>query len=163
MSGIVLQFVAAKDPASWAIKEYSHSDYSHVDAVLSDGNLLGARTDKGVQIRNPNYEAFSKKLRIILDAPDTVSDAFYRSINSQIGTPYDKASIYAMATIGLTKVDRDWRHPNTWFCSELQAWALEPAQSGYFKNNLVLEVNMITPGDLLLVLSPYMTIVDREG
>ena len=58
---ISLQFSALNDIASEAIKLFERSWCSHVDAILPDGTLLGARADiygnvpAGVQIRPPGY------------------------------------------------------------------------------------------------------------
>jgi hypothetical protein len=36
---------------------------SHVDSVMDDDRLLGARLDGGLQIRSPNYEKWSRRAR----------------------------------------------------------------------------------------------------
>ena len=60
MGAITLQFETTSDPGSWAIRTFQRGWCSHVDTVMDDGRLLGARLDHGVQIRPPNYEKFSR-------------------------------------------------------------------------------------------------------
>ena len=60
MGAITLQFVTSRDPESWAIRTFQRGWCSHVDSVMDDGRLLGARSDGGVQIRPPNYEKFAR-------------------------------------------------------------------------------------------------------
>lgn len=144
---ITLQFVACGDPASEAIKLFSRGWPSHVDAVLSDGSLLGARLDGGVAIRRPNYEPFDRVQRIVLDTAPALEGRFTDFLRQQLGKPYDKLAIAAFA------VQRDWRQPDAWFCSELQAAALEAC--GFFPQPLANPANEITPRDLLLLVSPW--------
>ena len=143
---IILQFVSGDDPGSELIKVFSRGWPSHVDAVLEDGTLLGARLD-GVKIRPPNYEPFAKVERIGLVCPKAEEDAFYAFLHAQIGKPYDKLAIAAFA------VQRDWRQEDSWFCSELIARALEVC--GFFPEPLADPANEITPRDLLLCVSPW--------
>lgn len=145
---IVLQFVTESDPLSAAIRYFSHSVVSHVDLVLPDGGLLGARMAGGVQVRGADYAPWSMVLRATLRSP--CAPKVYAAALSQLGKPYDWRAILAFA------VDRDWREADSWICSELQAWALE--QGGFFQRPLYLGVNKITPGDLLLVVSPFAEI-----
>lgn len=148
MSGsITLQFVGSNDILSDTIKLFERGWCSHVDAVMPDGMLLGARFSGGVAIRPPDYEAFPRKLQVHLPAEDAVAAAFYDALRSQLGKPYDVEAIAAFA------FDRDWRATDHWFCSEIQAWALERA--GYFPHPLAATDSTITPRDLLLILSPF--------
>ena len=43
MGAITLQFVTCSDPGSWAIRTFQRGWCSHVDSVMDDGRLLGAR------------------------------------------------------------------------------------------------------------------------
>ena len=147
---ITLQFVSTADLGSDLIEYYDHGLYSHVDAVLPDGRLLGARQDGGVAIRPPNYEKFNRKLVVTLPCPAPISDAFYAFLDAQLGKPYDNSAIAGFA------VGRDWRAPDSWFCSELDASALELA--GFFAGPLSTPANKVAPDDLLLVLSAIVPI-----
>lgn len=152
MGQIDLQFSSMKDFGSSVIRYFSHGAYSHVDAVLPDGTLLGARSDvcagvpAGVQIRPANYRVFSAVKRVSIPTiNDEISQDFYKFLYSQIGKPYDAMAIFSFA------VGRNWRDDNAWVCSELISRALEVSK--YFQHCLVTPPNRQTPDDLLLVLS----------
>lgn len=144
---ITLQFIDDPDPASLAIKLFERGWAAHVDAVMPDGTLLGARFSGGVAIRPPNYITATKVERVSLNTTQQEEDDFYAFLKTQLGKPYDVKAIAAFA------VERDWREPDSWFCSELQARALEVC--GFFPRPLANAVNEITPRDLLLVISPW--------
>lgn len=150
---IRLQFSAMDDPASEAIKLFERGWPSHVDALLDDGTLLGARSDSvggkspGVQIRPSWYAAFSHVEVVMLGATILQREAWLNFLLAQVGKPYDILAIVAF-TMG-----RDWRQPDSWFCSELQAAALESC--GWFPRPLANAANEITPRDLLLAVSPW--------
>lgn len=141
------------DPGSLAIQIFERGWPSHVDVVLGDGTLLGARSDAiggkppGVQIRPPNYEPFARKQSVSLSATPAQETDFLNFLQAQIGKPYDHTAIVAFA------FHRDWRELDSWFCSELAAAALEAC--GWFPKPLANTVNEITPRDLLLAVSPW--------
>lgn len=148
---IRLQFVLGPDVSSKAIAWFSSGNLSHVDAVLADGSLLGARSDHvggqppGVQIRPADYAAWPLKVRIEIRATQEQEVAYKRFLFSQINKPYDSSAIWGFAA------GRDWRSPDSWFCSELQAAALEKAC--VFPTKLYLGANKITPVGLALAVT----------
>src|SRR4051794_17860996 len=95
---ITLQFSTQPGIGSSLIRALTWSNFSHVDFVLPDGSLLGARQDGGVQVRPRNYAKFTAAISYMVDAPDKVLDA----ARSQIGKPYDWRGIL---NFGL---HRDW-------------------------------------------------------
>ena len=153
MSSIILQFVGAADLGGKIINWFDHGPFAHVDTVMEDGSLLGARSDvwagvaAGVQIRPHDYMPFANPVRAVLDAPDTVVGAYYTFVQAQIGKPYDMTGVVGFA------VGRDWRNTNAWFCSELVAAALE--ESGFFEYSLIQPANKIAPDDLALLCSAF--------
>ena len=147
---IVLQFAAQSDTLSLAVRAFDHGWYSHVDAIMPDGTLLGARADGGVRRRLKDYARFSRALRVELPATDDVAAKFYAFLTAQLGKPYDFEAIAAFV------VGRNWQKPDSWFCSELVAAALQAA--GWFAHPLATATNRITPSDLLLVLSAFVAI-----
>lgn len=142
---ITLQFVAGDGIGAELIEWFSAGDFSHVDIVMPDGSLLGARLDGGVRIRSANYQTFHKRAVAVLDRGQSVSDAFIAAAVSQIGKPYDKTAIIGFAA------GRDWREDDSWFCSELAAWALEQANT--FPHAFYAPASKITPNGLLLAIS----------
>jgi uncharacterized protein YycO len=145
-----LRFVLGNDWTSSAIALFSAGYFSHVDAVVPTG-LLGSRSDAiggkppGVQVRPFGYERVKRSL--ILTIPATCPDqefAWLKWLGSQIGKPYDSPAIWAFA------FGRNWREPDSWFCSELQAAALE--QCGIVRS-LVFPPNKVTPAELAQIVS----------
>ena len=148
---IVLQFARGSGIDSQAIEWYGGGPlYSHVDSVMPDGTLLGARTDGGVAIRPATYLGDEPVLRVELPAGDTMTAAYYAGVTAELGKPYDMQGILAFV------LDRDWRDPNSWFCSELVAAKLEGC--GYWPFPLASPSNKVTPPNLILVLSTKVQI-----
>lgn len=124
---IRFQFVLGADWSSRLIAWYGqgYGGYSHVDALLPDGSLLGARSDEiggqpaGVRLRPPNYAKW--KARTILELPATVLQAqqWEAYLRTQVGCPYDRADILGFV---LGKPIMSEGH---WICSALQLNSLE--------------------------------------
>jgi hypothetical protein len=144
MGAITLQFVTCSDPGSWAIRTFQRGWFSHVDSVMDDGRLLGARLEGGVQIRPPNYEKFSRVERVVISVPYYKQRAYWDFLKAQVGKPYDKLAIVAFA------VNRGWRSPDAWFCDELVAAGLEQAE---VVRKMAPCVNRLDVRDLYLVVS----------
>ncbi len=155
MGAVTLQFSTQRGWASGLIRWFGHGQpYSHVDFVLPGGRLLGSRTDApvsgqtGVQIRPANYAKFSAVLRVSIQTPHAA--AIYAAARSQIGKPYDRRGIIGFVC------GRNWRDTDSWFCSELAAWAFE--QGGFWDTKWVVPYmpQKVDPADLFLLLGPYM-------
>lgn len=147
---IQLQFVRQADIESSAIAWFTQGELSHVDAVMPDGSLLGARSDRvggepsGVYIRPCDYANFALRIGFTIKATKVQEAKFYAFLKSQIGKPYDKTAIWGFV------IGRDWRDKDSWICSELQAAALEAAG---IVPPLYLAANKITPTALALTAS----------
>lgn len=141
---VILQLSAEDNIVSETIRTWTRGNYSHVDIVMPSGTLLGARSDGGVQIRQPNYAPFTTTKRVMFGGGKDWDDAFYTFLMEQIGKPYDTWAVAGLA------LDRDWRHPDKWFCSELAAAALE---QGHFILPLSTGFSFISPRDIELIAS----------
>lgn len=145
-----LQFVLGAGLSSRAISYFGAGGYSHVDIVLRDGWLLGARSDKilgiepGVRIRPQGYEKWKKRTVMTLDVSEKQEKDFLIFAHDQLRKPYDTTAIWGFAT------GRDWREEDSWFCSELAAAASEKAQ---ILPELIAPTCKITPGTLATVYS----------
>lgn len=145
---IKAQFVLGRGLSSKAIAYFGAGGYSHVDIVLSDGYLLGARSDRvghrppGVQIREPDYEIWDKQVVVSIPTTQEQAKAFYNFANAQVDKPYDSTAIWGIA------LGRDWRDPADWFCSELYCAGLEVA---LIVPQLCATTNKITPGAAMLI------------
>jgi uncharacterized protein YycO len=158
MGQIVMQFVGNNTSiGSKLIEWFSHSPYSHVDTVMPNGTLLGARSDKimgvppGVQIRPASYVLAEHDLitRVVIPCTDAQQKKYYQFVTSQIGKPYDKTAIFAFV------VNRDWTEDDAWFCSELNSAGTMAC--GLFKH-LSQPHNKIDPGDLFFLISSIVDI-----
>jgi hypothetical protein len=148
---IRLQFVCGSGVGSRSISWFSSGHLSHVDALMPDGRLLGARSDhvggvpSGVWVRPYDYEKVISK---VIFEINTVSleqeDKFYSFLRAEVGKGYDHLAILAFL------LNRNWRDLDAWICSELQAAALE--YCGYLPK-LYLPSNKITPVALAFALS----------
>lgn len=149
-----LQFVYGSGLSSRAISWFSAGSgakrLSHVDAVLDDGSLFGARSDSiggeppGVYRRPAGYEKWSYKIVFELATTDAQKKAWTQFLQDQYAKKYDKLAIWGFV------LGRAWRDDDCWICSELQARALEVA--GIIPP-LYLTVSRITPEALALVCS----------
>lgn len=150
---VTLQLSRQQNVLSDGIAEWTRGWPSHVDIVWPDGRLLGARHDvcagvpAGVQFRPEGYVPFIKTERISFGPSfagvETAQEmSFYEFLMEQVGKPYDTFAVAGLA------LDRDWRKPNKWFCSELAVAALEHAK---FIHPITSPFNFISPRDILLI------------
>lgn len=152
---IKLRFVLGRGWASSAIAIFSAGHLSHVDAIMPDGTLFGARSDNiggapgvewsGVRTRPNPYEAVAKVVTFEIPAAPDQERAFYSFLKKQDGKCYDHLAIVAFA------FNRNWRDDDAWYCSELQAAALEDA--AILTKTLFLSANKITPVMLATLVS----------
>ena len=143
---VTIQFVTEAGLAAFLIRWFTHSDYSHVDFVLADGRLLGARSDRGVQIRPADYATFTHKLRVTIPIGTEKAQNVYAYALEQIGKPYDMKAIFGFM------FNQHWEDDDAWFCSNLVAAAFK--KGSFPLLNPLASVKRITPGDILL--SPYI-------
>lgn len=149
---ITLQFIGGAELSSRVIGWFSSGHLSHVDVVMPDGSLLGARSDKvggqptGVRIRPPVYMADAERVVgfTLLGTTAVQEGVFYDFLYKQLGKEYDYEAILGFM------FGRNWRETDSWICSELVAAALEKAQ---IVLPLYLAANKITPVSLALALS----------
>lgn len=158
---IRLRFVTGKSWISNAIRAGERDGWcTHVEAVMPDGTLLGAHLDGGVQARPVGYDKADMTRELFVELEIFGSSAsidlsvegqFNTFLRAQLGKPYDTEAVLGLG------VGRDWRAPDSWFCSELQAAGLEAC--GYLPK-LSAADNHVSPRDLLLVLSGRVEIKD---
>jgi len=124
---IQLQFVKGSGVGSRLIAWWAmgYAGFSHVDAVLPDGSLLGARSDAiggkppGVQIRPAGYEAWSRRCVVTISSDQQQAARWETFLRSQIDSGYDKADILGLI-LGIPLAS-----PGHWICSALQFRALQ--------------------------------------
>lgn len=139
---IVGRLVAHPGPFQVACRVAQYGFWaSHIDAVLPDGSLLGARFFGGVQIRPRDYDHgnFLREEYIEFRANAEQTAAFYNFLQLQIGKPFDSLAIAAFVS------ERNWRDPRKWFCSELFGSGLVPA--GILPAHVADNYSRFTPRD----------------
>ena len=147
-----LQFVLGSGLSSRLIAWYGqgYGGWSHVDAILSDGSLLGARSDKvggqpaGVHVRPPGYERWVRTQ--VVDIPSTPTEDFLweRWLRTQIGAPYDQQAIISFA------LGRRSHGEGRWICSALQTGALYQVRK---LHGLPVPDSQVTPDALFLIVT----------
>lgn len=118
MPQIKLQFSKSHGIGADLICWRDWSDYSHVDTVMPNGKLFGARSD-GVKHRDP-YPVV-RKIVLSVDVTNNQEELFYAHITSQEGKAFDFIGLVGIA------FNRNWENTDKWFCSELVMWALKRA------------------------------------
>lgn len=126
MTRIGLQFVLGSGWSSRLISWWGsgYGGYSHVDAILADGSLLGARSDSvggqppGVRIRPPAYEKWVRRCVVWMPASAQQASNWEKFLREQVGMGYDKSDI-----LGLI-IGKPLMSQGHWICSALQHEAL---------------------------------------
>lgn len=170
---IILQYSTSTALVSGMIRRLCHSEFSHVDAVLPDGNLLGASDQgehgpviagnpQGVAIRPPDYQLFGIRRRMVIATP--YADAIIACAMAELGKPFDNSALHIFLDdylVSPRKVVRDWRNLSHWFCSELWAHGFETG--GYWGLlKFTVDKDLIGPRDLHMVFEFDPNVVNRE-
>lgn len=119
------------------IQAVTWSRWNHAALELDDGRQLAADSSRGVQIYAPDPESEIARFQVKgLNLDDAAAAA-----RAQLGKPYDWSAVIG---IGL---HRDWTEPDSWFCSELVAWACRAAGVDLLRFD---RLNRVSPGQLAL-------------
>ena len=154
---IAVQLVRAPGLLSHAIAWWGSGwdGYSHGDILLSDGTLLGARSDRvklkdgksippGVQVRPQGYARWERRTLFWKSANASLVGAFERAARAKLGTAYDKDGILRLI-LGREPLD-----DGNDFCSCLIMTALQEVSE---VGPLSLVPQQISPDSCGLVLS----------
>jgi hypothetical protein len=145
------QFVASAALTSrliaWWGSGYASHGYSHVDCLMVNGDLIGARWDdvgggSGVRVRSQFYEKWIR--RTVVEIPCTLAQSIEWDawVRRQCGKPYDPGAILGFLT-------GDDRHsPGRWICS-----AMACASGEYVKiiQSPPVKTSEISPNDYFLM------------
>lgn len=157
MAAVLLRFVGGTSFADRAIMAAQFGFWAiHCESLMPDGTLLGALPSGGVMARAHDYDAgrFDRQAFVQVPCSQAQADDYHAFLLSQIGKPYDVRAILAFAAAAFLG-ERDWREPDSWFCSEILTAALERA--GIIKP-LATSVNHVTPRDALLFVSAMVDV-----
>jgi hypothetical protein len=123
--------------------------YSHVDIVLPDGSLLGARDDviggaprAGIYIRPDHYEKWLRRCIVEIPCTKAQADAAEKWGHAQVGKEYDRGAI--LSFIFGTKQ----HEPGHWICSALGTGFL---RAGKLLHELPIHPSQVTPNALHLL------------
>lgn len=144
---IRLQFVLGAGLSSRLIAWYGqgYGGWSHVDCVLANGLLVGARSDKiagvppGIQARAPGYEDWIRSVLIEIPGTESVYDSWERNVTDRIGDQYSQQSILNFIT-GRYKEDK-----GRWICS---AFATEELVNVHVMDSPPIPASQVTPDAL---------------
>jgi hypothetical protein len=121
------QFVLGSGFSSRLIAWYGegYGGFSHVDAILPNGDCLGARSDvirgvpAGFQCRPAAYETWKRRTVLQLSCTAKEAVAWEASLFKKIGAGYDQADILGFI------LGRPLMQPGHWICSAAQLDTLE--------------------------------------
>ncbi len=143
MPVITIRFCTEDNLYSVAIRVYTNSWCSHMEFGWDDNTWLGARFDGGVAIRAFNYCKPSHQRICEVVVTDEQYAIWRKFCLDQLGKPYDWTAVCGIV------LRRDWREPDSWFCSELCCACLEAAHKPLLNTT---HLNWVYPG--LADLSP---------
>lgn len=135
MEYIDVIFSRSRHPASYAIRAFTWSRWSHVAAIMpGEHEVIESLSKKGVVV-SPLWD-FKERYPEFYTArvPVRSRRAAYLFLRKQLGKPYDMTAILSMP------LRRDWQETDSWFCSELVAGAMNLYRKDYVKR--------ITPEDI---------------
>ncbi len=154
---ITIQLVRAPGWMSKAIAWWGSSwnGYSHADIVLSDGRLLGARSDRiklkdgttipaGVQVRPDDYGRWERRTLFNAIVPLVEQSLFENWALQKVGDAYDRDGILRLI-LGRKPVE-----DGSYFCSCL---ILSDLQAQGIVGKLAAAPQDVSPDGLALVLS----------
>ena len=126
---------------SLGIRLMTWSEFSHVEFVIPGQGYLGAHIDGGVLIRPFDYDPQCKQEFGFVVCPSRkIEEAILKFAHDQLRKPYDLSGVIGIA------LHRDWKKPESWFCSELVAGAFAAAGNPLFNEKEPL--NRVTPSDI---------------
>lgn len=149
MTLVRLQFVLGAGWTSRLIAWWGsgYSGFSHVDAVLDDGSLVGARYDDvggkppGVQRRPAGYEKWKRRVVVTFPHTEAIYPMWEKGLLARVGAPYDPFDIIGLI-LGIPLSS-----PGHWICSACQS---DELQSVMLLPSLPIPPQQITPNTLYI-------------
>lgn len=132
-------FTRRRSVGSLLLRTFLWSGWSHC-AIISGASAIEAAAFGGVRVRSLDALLGEASRSEIVEIPAADPDAVIVAALSQVGKPYDVPGVLG---IGFR---RRWQDADSWFCSELVAWAFEAAGAPLFR----VEAWRITPRDVYL-------------
>lgn len=135
-------FCTSKLPGAVLIRAVTWSAWSHV--ALIDGDEAIEATWPAVRVSPLAEVIASHSAHAVVDLPCHSPAEVIKAARFQVGKPYDLTALFGIV------MHRDWQEEDSWFCSELVAWAFAQGGSPLFRTDAM---HRITPQHLWM-LSP---------
>lgn len=143
-------FCTSRLPGAVLIRAVTWSDWSHV--ALIDGDEMIEATWPVVRVAPLAKVIAAHSAHIIVDLPCRSPAEVINAARSQMGKPYDLTALFGLL------MHRDWQEEDSWFCSELVAWAFSRGGSPLLRREVM---HLITPQHLW-ILAPETTPPELE-
>ena len=141
MNTVTLVFTRKHTIGSLLLRAFLWSGCSHV-AIVDGEDVIEAAAGAGV-CRRPLADMLAESSWYeLVDVPVSSARAVTTAAASQVGKPYDWLGVLGIG------VRRRWQDADSWFCSELVAWAFREAGHPLFR----ADAWRITPRDLYIQL-----------
>lgn len=144
MLTIKLLFSTTHYPFSALIRATTWSRWSHV-ALIDGDQVIEAVALEGVRQGSLSGALSGAREYEVVELPCSDPCTVINAARSQLGKPYDWTAIAGLS------LHRDWQEEDSWFCSELVAWAAAQAGEIWFRPDALRRV---TPQHLWM-LPPY--------
>ncbi len=141
--------------ASFAVRYFTNSQYSHVEKVHEGGDLIGADGYNGVNIVKIEHRMEKGTGFLLCEQELTPGEelVFANFMQGKLGKKYDWGAIISFPFRG------DWQSDNRWVCSEIIAAAGAKCKNPLLSFNH-FNPSRITPRDLLL--SPKLSVLSDD-
>lgn len=152
-------FGRSKLPGSAIIRAFTWSDWSHVGLIDESTNEVIEAKFGGVQTTKIKDFVKSYPDHVICNFWIVYRDLAIEAAREQIGKPFDYAGLIG---VGL---HRDWQEDDSWFCSELVAYALFRGGRLLYRNDVMKRITpqhlwMLT--DSLCVDNTYISTIENK-
>lgn len=154
MEKIQLIFSKSKLPFSPLVQLVTWSKWSHVGIVANDGKVIESTfSHDGVKLAGITEFMARASDWIIVEMECTNRQAIIDAAMSQLDKPYDWTGL-----MGILFHNRNWEEEDSWFCSELVAWAFSHAGDPLFMDEVI---HRITPQMLFML--PHDVVVMKSS
>ena len=144
MSKIRLIFSRSSGLFSPLVQVGTWSSFSQCGILTKENTIVESAFTLGGVVET-SFTSFIERVKyyeiVELDCVD--ADAIIAAARSQIGKPYDWTGL-----IGIAVRKRDWQEDDSWFCSELIAWAFDRGSTPLFNRE---DIHRITPQNLYML------------
>ena len=125
---------------SWLIRWLTWSPWSHSGILMGDLVIEAGWPTVRVSTLAEVLATHSDYAVVSLPCPDP--EIAIGAALSQVGKPYDWRALFGFL------FRRDWQERDSWFCSELVAWAAKEGGARWFRAD---SLNRVTPGHLWML------------